>query len=97
MCSAVLLDPCTILNRFQLSWCLNLERQLFLDESYLSLSQSPRTVPVLLGEFRNIARKRYSDENVLKLLREIDVHLHKGLDVVSACRKAGNSDKTHYY
>jgi hypothetical protein len=36
-----------------------------------------------------MARKRYSDEDVLKLLREIDVHLHDGLDVVSACRKAG--------
>jgi hypothetical protein len=32
-----------------------------------------------------MARKRYSDEDVLKLLREIDVHLHDGLDVVSAC------------
>ena len=36
-----------------------------------------------------MARKRYSDEDALKLLREIDVHLHDGLDVVSACRKAG--------
>ena len=36
-----------------------------------------------------MARKRYSDEDILKLLREIDVHLHDGLDVVSACRKAG--------
>ncbi len=26
-----------------------------------------------------MARKRYSDEDVLKLLREIDVHLHDGL------------------
>ena len=40
-----------------------------------------------------MARKRYSDEDVLQLLREIDVHLHDGLDVVSACRKAGISDK----
>ena len=32
-----------------------------------------------------------------QLLREIDVHLHDGLDVVSACRKAGVSDKTYYY
>ena len=28
-----------------------------------------------------MARKRYSDEDVLKLLREIDVHLHDGLDL----------------
>ena len=44
-----------------------------------------------------MARKRYSDEEALKLLREIDVHLHDGLDVVSACRKSGISDKTYYY
>ena len=44
-----------------------------------------------------MARKRYSDEDVLKLLREIDVHLHDGLDVVSACGKAGISDKSYYY
>ena len=26
-----------------------------------------------------MARKRYSDEDILKLLREIDIHLHDGL------------------
>ena len=44
-----------------------------------------------------MARKRYFNEDVLKLLREIDVYLHDGLDVVSACRKAGISDKSYYY
>ena len=44
-----------------------------------------------------MARKRFSDGDVLKLLREIDVHLHDGLDVVSACRKARISDKSYYY
>ena len=44
-----------------------------------------------------MARKRYLDEDALKVLREIDVHLHDGLDVVSSCRKAGISDKTYYY
>ena len=34
-----------------------------------------------------MARKCYSDEDVLKLLREIDDHLHDGLNVVNACRK----------
>ena len=38
-----------------------------------------------------MARKRYSDEDVLKLLREIDVHLHDVSDVMSAYRKAGIS------
>ena len=44
-----------------------------------------------------MARKRFLDEDALKLLREIDVHLHDGLDVLSSCRKAGISDKTYYY
>ena len=43
-----------------------------------------------------MARRRYSHEDALKILREIDVHLH-GLDVLSSCRKAGISDKTYYY
>jgi len=43
-----------------------------------------------------MARKRFSDEDILKLLREIEVHIHGGMDVVSACRKAGVSDKTYY-
>ncbi len=43
-----------------------------------------------------MARKRYSEEDILGLLREIEVHLHGGMDVVSACRTAGISDKTYY-
>ena len=43
-----------------------------------------------------MARKRYSDEDILKLLREIEVHIHGGMDVVSACSKASVSDKTYY-
>ena len=35
-----------------------------------------------------MARKRYWDEDALKVLREIDVHLHDRSDVVSAGRKA---------
>ena len=30
-----------------------------------------------------MARKRYNDEDILRLLREIEVHLHGGMDVVS--------------
>jgi transposase-like protein len=44
-----------------------------------------------------LGRKRYSDEDALKVLREIDIHLHDGLDVLSSCRKAGISDKTYYH
>lgn len=43
-----------------------------------------------------MARRRHSDEDILKLLREIEVLVHSGMDVVSACRKAGVLDKTYY-
>ena len=32
----------------------------------------------------------------MRLLREIEVHLSGGMEVVSACRTAGMSDKTYY-
>ena len=35
-----------------------------------------------------MARKRYNEEDILRLLREIEVHLHGGMDVVSARRTA---------
>ena len=43
-----------------------------------------------------MARKRHNDEDILGSLREIEVHLHGGMDVASACRTAGISDKTYY-
>ena len=43
-----------------------------------------------------MARKRHSDEDVLKLLREIEVKLSTGSDVQSACRSVGISDATYY-
>ena len=43
-----------------------------------------------------MARKRYNEEDILRVLLEIEVHLHGGMDVVSACRTAGISDKTYY-
>ncbi|MCP4932782.1 MAG: transposase [bacterium] len=43
-----------------------------------------------------MARKRYSDEDILKLLREIELNLASGHEVVSACRSAGVSDATYY-
>ena len=42
-----------------------------------------------------MARKRHSDEDVLKLLREIKLKLNAGDDVASACRGAGVSDATY--
>ncbi len=43
-----------------------------------------------------MARKRHSDEDVLKLLREIELELTAGDDVASACRSVGISDATYY-
>ena len=43
-----------------------------------------------------MARKRYLDEDALKILLEIDVLLHDGLDVLTSYRKAGISDKTYH-
>ena len=44
-----------------------------------------------------MAWKRYSNEDALKILREIDIHLHDEFDVVSSCRTARNSDKIYYH
>lgn len=43
-----------------------------------------------------MARKRYSDEDILRLLREIELSLSSGSDVATACRTAGVSDATYY-
>ena len=43
-----------------------------------------------------MARKRHSDEDILKLLREIEPRLASGSDVASACRAVGISDATYY-
>ena len=43
-----------------------------------------------------MARKRCSDEDILKLLREVELALASGADVASACRSAGISDATYY-
>lgn len=43
-----------------------------------------------------MARKRHSDEDILKLLREIELGLASGKDVATACRSAGISDATYY-
>ncbi|WP_298935143.1 hypothetical protein [uncultured Ruegeria sp.] len=41
-----------------------------------------------------MARKQYSDEDILKLLREIELKLADGDDVRMACRGVGVSDAT---
>jgi len=43
-----------------------------------------------------MARKRFSDEDILNLLRQIELSLASGSDVQTACRSAGVSDATYY-
>ncbi len=43
-----------------------------------------------------MARKRYSDEDIPRLLRDIELSLASGSDVATACRTAGVSDATYY-
>ena len=43
-----------------------------------------------------MARKRFSDEDILNLLRQIELSLASGSDVATACRSAGISDATYY-
>ena len=43
-----------------------------------------------------MARKRYSDEDVLNLLRQIELSLASGSSIEMAYRSAGISDATYY-
>ncbi len=43
-----------------------------------------------------MTRKRHREDDILRILREIEVNLNGGSDAVSACRHAGISDKTYY-
>jgi len=43
-----------------------------------------------------MARKRFNDEQILNLLRQIELNLASGSDVATACRSAGVSDATYY-
>lgn len=43
-----------------------------------------------------MARKRFSDEDILNLLRQIELSLASGSDIRTACRSAGVSDATYY-
>ena len=43
-----------------------------------------------------MARKRFSEEDILNLLRQIELSLDSGSDVATACRSAGVSDATYY-
>lgn len=43
-----------------------------------------------------MARKRYSDEDCLRILRQVELDLAGEADAAKACRTAGISDATYY-
>lgn len=43
-----------------------------------------------------MARKRYTAEEIVMILRTMDIELGKGLSVEDACRKVGISDATYH-
>lgn len=43
-----------------------------------------------------MARKRYSDDDILKLLREIELKLAEASDAQRSCRAVGIGDATYY-
>ena len=43
-----------------------------------------------------MTRKRFSDEDALNILRQVELELASGNSVESACRTAGISDVTYY-
>jgi len=43
-----------------------------------------------------LAKKRYSDEDILNLLRQIELSPASGSSIETACRSAGISDATYY-
>ena len=40
--------------------------------------------------------KRYKTEEIVMKLREIELFINQGMDVVQACRQAGISDQSYY-
>ena len=47
-------------------------------------------------KYETVARKSYSDEDALKLSREIDVHMHHGSAVISSDSTARVFDKAYH-
>jgi transposase-like protein len=44
----------------------------------------------------NMARKRYGIEEIIPKLREVEIHLSKGVALEDACRKIGVTEQTYY-
>ena len=49
-----------------------------------------------MGKGTNMARKRYTAEQIITKLREAEVELAKGQTTPQVCKKLGISDQTYY-
>ena len=43
-----------------------------------------------------MAKRRYKPEEILRLLREIEIHQAQGLTVAESCKKASITEQTYY-
>ena len=43
-----------------------------------------------------MARKRYKAEQIVVMLREVEIQMAKGLDLTQACRNVGIVEQTYY-
>ena len=43
-----------------------------------------------------MARKRYSPEQIINLLREAEIHINQGMTVAEVSRKIGVTEQTYY-
>jgi transposase-like protein len=43
-----------------------------------------------------LARKRYTPEQIINLLREAEVHINQGMTVAEVSRKIGVAEQTYY-
>jgi len=43
-----------------------------------------------------LARKRYSPEQIINLLREAEIHINQGMTVAEVSRKIGVTEQTYY-
>jgi hypothetical protein len=72
------------------------ERRALPDHGLLVLVPENWTNMWLVVREALMARKRHSDEDCRRLLREIEIHLTDGSDVGTACRAVGISDAANY-
>jgi transposase-like protein len=43
-----------------------------------------------------MARKQFTTEQIINMLREAEVHMSQGIPIAQACKKLGISEQTYY-